>query len=211
MKKISKKTAVAAQKKSITIKKVIRKINVCPIIGLLIIIAAIYSYYRFGIVSTVNGKPITRFAYLRNLEKQDKKQTIKQMANEALVFQEATKKGITIDKSVIDTQVASVEAQIKSQGETLDNALATEGMTRNDLEQQIRLQQMVEKLANPNINVTQAQIDDYLVKNKSLLPATYTKEQLQTLAKSQLITEAKNTAIDTWFTELQKTAKVVIR
>jgi len=211
MKKINKKTTVTALKNSVNLKKIVRKINVCPIIGLLIIIAGAYAFYRFGIVATVNGKPITRFTYLRNLEKQDKKQTIKQMANEALVFQEAAKKGITIDKSEIDTQVASVEAQIKSQGQTLDAALATEGMTKSDLEAQIRLQQMVEKLANPNVNITQVQIDEYLTQNKSLLPAAYTKEQLQALAKTQLTTQVKNDAIDAWFTELQKTAKIVIR
>jgi len=133
------------------------------------------------------------------------------MANEALVFQEASKKGIVIDKATIDTEIASVEAQIKTQGQTLDAALIAEGMTRTDLEKQIRLQKIVEKLANPNINITQAQIDGYLTANKSALPTTYTKEQLQELAKNQLITEAKNNAIDTWFAELQKNSKIIIR
>jgi len=203
MKKIS-KTTISAPKTS-------RRINFYPIFALLVIIAIGYAYYRFGVVATVNGVPISRTAYLRNLEKLDKKQTIKQMANEALVFQEAAKKGITIDKSVIDTEIASVEAQIKTQGQTLEAALTSEGMTRTDLEEQIRLQKIVEKLANPNLNITQAQIDEYIKTNKSVLPTTYTKEKLEELVKTQLITEAKNTAIDTWFSELQKSAKVIIR
>lgn len=203
MKKISQKT--------IPTTKISRKINFYPVFALIAIIGIVYAYYRFGIVATVNGMPISRTAYLRNLEKQDKKQTIKQMANEALVFQEASKKGITIDKSVIDAEVASVEAKIKTQGETLEAALTAEGMTITDLEEQIRLQKIVEKLANPNVDITQAQIDEYLKANKSLLPSGYSKEQLQDLAKTQLITDAKNTAIDTWFTNLLKTAKIVIR
>lgn len=189
----------------------IRKISLFPIVALILIIAAVYAYYRFGIVATVNGKPISRISYWQNLERLDKKQTIKQMTNEALVYQEAAKKNISITKEEITSEIASVEAQIKSQGQTLDAALTAEGMTKTDLEHQIRLQKMVEKLANPQIDVTQAQIDDYLTKNKSLLPSTYTKEKLQALAKAQLISEAKNDAIDSWFATLLSKSKVVIR
>ncbi len=189
----------------------IRKVSLFPIVALILIIAAVYAYYRFGIVATVNGKPISRISYWQNLERLDKKQTIKQMTNEALVYQEAAKKNISITKEEITSEIASVEAQIKSQGQTLDAALTAEGMTKTDLEHQIRLQKMVEKLANPQIDVTQAQIDDYLTKNKSLLPSTYTKEKLQALAKAQLISEAKNDAIDSWFATLLSKSKVVIR
>lgn len=204
MKKITPKTVTAPQ-------KTVRKINFYPIIALLALVAVAYTYYRFGIAATVNGVPITKTAYLRNLERQDKKQTIKQMANEALVLQEAAKKGVVIEQSVIDTEIATVEAQIKAQGETLDTALAAEGMSKEDLVQQIRLQKTVEKLSNPNLDITQAQIDEYLKSNKAALPSSYTKEQLQDLAKTQLISEAKNVAIDKWFTELQKSANIIIR
>lgn len=211
MKKIIKKVAVAAPEETVTVKKVVNKINICPIIAILIVIGAVYAYYRFGIVATVNGKPISRIAYWQNLEKLDKKQTIKQMANEALVYQEAAKNNITVSKEEIDAEIATVEAQIKKQGQTLDAALSAESMTRTDLEHQISLQKMVEKLAKPEINVTQAEIDTYLTKNKALLPTSYTKEQLQALAKTQLTSEAKNNAIDTWFASLQKASKIVIR
>jgi parvulin-like peptidyl-prolyl isomerase len=203
MKKISQKTISSV--------KTSRKINFYPIFALIAIIGVVYAYYRFGIVATVNGIPISRTAYLRNLEKLDKKLTVKQMANEALVFQEASKKGVSVDKSAIDTEIATIEAQIKTQGQSMESALAAEGMTLSDLEDQIRIQLLVEKLANPNIDITQAQIDDFVKANKSSYPTTYTKEQLETIAKDQLISEAKNTAINNWFTELQKSAKIIIR
>jgi len=211
MKKTTKKAPISLPINTAAIKKTIRKINFLPIIALLVVIAVVYAYYRFGIVATVNGKPISRLAYISTLEKQDKKQTIQQMANEALVYQEAAKKSITIDQSVIDAQVASVEAQITAQGQTLDAALTAEGMTKADLEKQIRLQKIVEKLANANVNITQAEIDKYVLDNKASLPTTYTKDQLQTLAREQLTTQAENTAIDTWFSELQKNSQIVIR
>jgi len=211
MKKIKEKLSNTPEIETSNCQKTCRCCKFLPIIGVILVIAAVYAYYRFGVVATVNGKPISRFTYWQNLEKIDKKQTIKQMANEELVFQEAVKKGIVIEKSEIESEIASVEAQIKSQGQTLEGALVAEGLTRTDLEDQIRIQKLVEKMANPNTEITQAQIDSYINENKALFPKTYTKDQLQNLAKTQLISEAKNDAIDVWFKELQKTAKIEIR
>ncbi len=213
MKKITtvKKTTSKRVKKAPVITQPVKKINFTPFIVVLALAVLAFLYYRFGVVATVNGKPISRFTYLQNLVKTDQKQTLKQMANEALIFQEAKKQGVEVEKSLIDTEIASIEAKIVEQGQTLEAALSAEGMTRTDLENQIKIQKIAEKLANPNLEITQAQIDDYLTKNKSYLPTTYTKEQLQELAKTQLTTEIKNTAVNTWFSELQKNSQIVIR
>ncbi len=213
MKKITtvKKTTSKRVKKAPVITQPVKKVNFTPFIVVLALAVLAFLYYRFGVVATVNGKPISRFTYLQNLVKTDQKQTLKQMANEALIFQEAKKQGVEVEKSLIDTEIASIEAKIVEQGQTLEAALSAEGMTRTDLENQIKIQKIAEKLANPNLEITQAQIDDYLTKNKSYLPTTYTKEQLQELAKTQLTTEIKNTAVNTWFSELQKNSQIVIR
>jgi hypothetical protein len=209
--KNQKSKEIVSLKETSLFSKPSKKTNILFLIVILGLLCLGYVYYRFGIVATVNGVPISRISYLRNLEKQDKKLTIKQMANEALVLQEAAKNNVVIDQSIIDTEIASVEAQIKDQGMTLESALEAEGMSKADLEKQIRLQKVVEKLANPNLDISQEKIDEYLKTNKSALPTTYTKDQLQELAKNQLINEAKNTAIDTWFAELQKNSTIIIR
>lgn len=213
MKKITtvKKSSAKTIKKAPVITQPVKKINFTPLIIVLALAALAFLYYRFGVVATVNGQPISRLAYVQKLIKLDKQQTLKQMANEALIYQEAKKQGIEIEKSLIDTEIASIEAKIVEQGQTLEAALGAEGMTKADLESQIQIQKIAEKLAKPNLEITQAQIDDYLTKNKSYLPTTYTKEQLQELAKTQLATEIKNTAVNTWFTEIQKTAKINFR
>ena len=219
MKKTIKKTTKTALKKEIqattakieALKKAPKKINFSLIIGLIIVALAVYAYYRFGIVATVNGKPISRLTYLQTLEKQDQKSTISQMANEVLVYQEAAKQKVTVDQSVIDAEVKKIEDQVTAQGETLEAALTAEGMTKADLVAEIRLQKTAEKLANPQITITQAQIDKYLTDNKSALPTGYTKDQLQTLAKDQLTSSAQSTAINTWFSNLKKAAQIIIR
>lgn len=219
MKKINKKTTKSTVKKindtvvaeSPSLVKTARKINFTPIIGLIIVAVAVYAYYRFGVVATVNGKPISRFSYYQSLEKQDKKQTVTQLVNEALVYQEAAKQKVTIDQATIDAGVKKIEDQIKAQGQTLDAALTAEGMTKADLENEVRLQATVEKLAGPAPTATQSEIDKFLADNKSALPTGYTKQQLQDLAKEQVESESKNTAINTWFSALKKAAQIVIR
>lgn len=207
----TKKSSVKTIKKAPVITPIVKKPNFRPFLIVLALACFAFLYYRFGIVATVNGRPISRFAYLQNLEKIDQKQILKQMANEALIYQEASKQGVVIEKSLIDTEIASIEAKIVEQGQSLEAALSAEGMTKTDLEDQIRIQKIAEKLANPSIEITQAQIDEYLTSNKSFLPSTYTKQQLEELAKSQLITEIKNIAINNWFSEIQKNAKIILR
>jgi hypothetical protein len=206
-----KRTVAKKIKKAPVITQPVKKVNFIPFLVVLALAVLAFLYYRFCIVATVNGKPITRFAYLQNLVKFDQKQILKQMANEALIYQEAKKQGVEIEKSLIDTEIASIEAKIVEQGQTLEAALTAEGMSRTDLESQIRIQKIAEILAKANTEITQAQIDDYLSKNKEYLPTSYTKEQLQELAKTQLTTEIKNEAVNTWFTQIQKDAKIIFR
>ncbi|MBU1118071.1 SurA N-terminal domain-containing protein [Patescibacteria group bacterium] len=221
MKKESTKTTKKVVKKSSPRKatssvvstpvKVLQKINFTPVIILVILALLSYSYYRFGIVAMVNGRPISRLTYLKNLEKQDKKQSLTQMVNESLVFQEAAKQKIIIDQATIDEEIKKIEDQVTSQGQTIEAALAAEGMTRDDLENEIRLQKTVEKLADPKVEITQEQIDKFLVDYKTSLPESATKEELQTLAKNQLTSDAQNEAINTWFKNLKDSAKIIIR
>ncbi len=206
-----KKTVTKKIKETPVITQPVKKFNFVPFLIVLGLAVLAFFYYHFCIVATVNGKPITRFAYLQNLVKFDKNQVLQQMANEALIYQEAKKQGVEIEDSLINTEIASLEAKIVEQGQTLDAALAAEGMSRADLESQIRIQKIAEILAKPNTEITQAQIDDYLTQNKAYIPANYTKDQLQELAKTQLTTEAKNAAINNWFTEIQKNAKIIYR
>jgi len=145
------------------------------------------------------------------MEKQVGKATLDQLISESIVLGEASKKGVTIEKSVIDAEIAKVEAQLKEQGQTLDVALKSEGLTKADFERQITIQKMVEKLAGNVPEPTQAQIDEFLTQNKAQLPKTATKAELQTLAKTQVSAQIRKDALQTWFDNLKKEAKITLR
>lgn len=182
-----------------------------PLIILLALVVFLLAYYRYGVAATVNGRPISRLSYWSLLEKLDKKQTLQQLANEKLIMQEAARKNIRIDQTVIDAEIATIEAKIKEQGQTLESALTAEGITRKDLEQKIILQKTVEKLVGTEFEITQTQIDEYIAKNKASLPASLGKDELQKYVKDILLSQTESEAIEKWFTDLKNNAKIIIR
>lgn len=207
-KKVTKEAVVTEEK--ITVKKMSKKTKMV-LIGLLILLALIGGcFYKFGVVATVNGKPIYRMAYIQKLQKADTT-VLNQMVQDALISGEAKNKGVVISKEEIDASLKEVEDQVKQQGSTLDEALKSENLTREDLISQIRTQKIAEKLASPSAGVTQEQIDEFLKTNKDYLPTGKTKDELEALAKQQLETQAKNSALGTWFNDLKASAKIIYR
>lgn len=170
-------------------------------------VVLIGGFFKFGIVARVNGTPIYRWDYIAKLEKADTA-ILDGMIQEALIMGEAKNKKVAIDQKEIDEQLVKIEAQIKEQGTTLEEAIKSEGLTKEDIISQIKIQKIAEKLASPSAVVTQAQIDEYLKTNKAYLPTGKSKDELQTLARTQLETQAKNTALSTWYNDLKSAAKI---
>ena len=181
--------------------------------GLLVILlaAATYSYLRFWNVATVNGISISRLNYIKAMDKQGGKQTLDAMIDEALILNEGKKNGVNVDQKMIDDEIAKIEVQLKAQNQTLDSALTSSGMTKDDLIKQIRLKKISTALSKPKTEITQAQIDEFLKTNKSLLPTGKTAAELQTLAKDQLTSEASQSAVTTWLDSLRQSAKVIYK
>lgn len=209
MKKTSKK--IVSKKINLDFLKSLKKVNLPVVLGGLVVAAGLFGYYKYGVVAVVNGRQISRIEYIKIMESQVGKQTLDRMITETLIMNEASKKGVKIDKAIIDTEIAKIEEQLKTQGQTLDSALAAEGMARTDLEKQIRLQKLAEELSAPKTEITEVEINDFLDKNKDQLPKGSSKEELQTLAKTQLASQAQNEAISTWLADLKKNAKIIYR
>lgn len=191
--------------------KTARKISFASIVLFLILVAGVAAYYKFGNVAIVNGKAISRIEYIKLLEKQDNKNVLNQMIQKSLVTGEAAKKNVKIEQSEIDAEIATIEAQIKAQGQTLEAAMAAEGMTKTELEEQLRLRKLVEKLSNASTEVTQEQIDAFLAKNKEMLPKDMAKDKLEALAKEELLSQAKSDAANAWLKKLTEESKIIYK
>jgi parvulin-like peptidyl-prolyl isomerase len=169
----------------------------------------VYGYVKYWNVATVNGRPISRLAYIKAMEKQVGKQILGQMVDDSLILNEGANKNVKIDQKTIDDEISKIEEKLKAQNQTLDAALVANNMTKADLENQIRLKKIQDILSAPKTEVTQAQVDEFLKANKALLPAGKSKDELNTLAKNQLTLEASQAAATEWLSALKASAKVI--
>ncbi len=162
---------------------------------------------NFIIAATVDGRAISRYSLIKELEKQNGKAVLDTMISEKIIENEASKKGITVTDSEIDQEVKVVESGILAQGGTLDTALLQQGMSIDDLKERIRTQKMVEKLLADKIAVSEAEVNTYISTNKlSLLKgkeAEVKKQITDQLRDQKLNVEAKK-----MISELKSSAKI---
>jgi hypothetical protein len=224
--KAAKVTKAAARrspvKKSVIKKPVSRKTTVktmvqsvepslaVKIIALMLILLG-YAAYRFYPIATVNGQVVSRIRYYQVMETQLGTTTLSNLVTEALILDAASQQNLVIPQADIDAKVASVEAQIKSQGMDLTEALAGEGLTLADLQREIKLQLIVENLGGGEVVITEAQIDTFLAENQSSAPAGVTGQALRDMAKAEIETQAKRANITTWLTDLKDKATIIYR
>jgi parvulin-like peptidyl-prolyl isomerase len=178
-----------------------------PLIIIALILAAFYLKGLF-VVALINGEPISRLTIIQELEKQGGKQALSSLVNQTLILQEAKKKNVQVIQAEIDKAEKKIEDSLKAQGQSLDTALAMQGMTRKDLALQLKLRSLVEKLLADKIKVTEKEIADYIEKNKSTFPATLTSDQIKTSVEEQLKQQKMASESQSWIEGLKKNAKI---
>lgn len=175
------------------------------IVGLLLL-----AFYKKSwlVAATVNGLPITNFELLAKMNQQYRSQTLSQMINEKLISSEATKKGLTVSQSEIDGKIVQLENNLGG-AQTLDSLLTQQGMTRQSLRDQLKVQLMIEKLYSGEATVSAQDLDKFVEDNKDNFKATDSAKQRQeaeSTLKQQKITQIFNEK----FGALRQSAKINI-
>ena len=179
------------------------------LIGALVIIAfLLFQFKGLFIAATVNGQPISRLEVLGQLEKEGGKSVLDTLVTNNLIMQEAAKEKVTVSSTEISAQIAQITSNLKAQGQDLNSALAAQGMTQNDLNYQVKLQILVQKLAGKGITVTDQEAQDYFKQNQSTFPKGSKFADVSTQIKSQLLQQKTSEAIQTWITNLKSKAKI---
>jgi len=170
------------------------------IVGAVIVVCAlVYVYKGLFVAATVNGVPISRFAVIRELEKNSGKNTLDWLITQKLIVSEAITKGITITSEEVDAVVKDVSEQIVSQGGTLEEALADQGLNLNDFKNQIVVQKNMEKLLAGKTDVTDDEIRQYIQDSQITVSEGQeieTMDQIRSMLKSQKLDEESQTLID---------------
>lgn len=185
----------------------VRKSYIALIIVIILLGLALYYFRGLFVAAVVNGQPISRLEVVRQTEQQSGKSTLDTLVRNALIEQEAKKENVTVSDKEVTDEINKLQANLKSQGQTMDQVLAAQGMTQDDLRRLIRLDKLVQKMVGKDVKVTDKEVQDYIDKNKDSLPST-DEAVLKKQVKAQLLQQKTNDKVRTWLASLQKKANV---
>lgn len=176
---------------------------------LIVIVAIVFGLFRLFVVASVNNQLVFRTTVVSSLEKQYGQKTLDVIVAKMLVTQEAKKKNIKVTSKEIDDEIAKLEKTVTAEGSSLDSLLSQQGMTRKDLNNEMKIQIMLTKLAGSDIKVTDQEVEEYLTSYTAQItdPTTQitpTKEEVAEYLKSQKL----DTNIQNYLSELKTKAKI---
>jgi foldase protein PrsA len=177
--------------------------------GIILLGALLYLGRGLFVAAVVNGQPISRIEIIKEAEKQSGRQALDTIVRNTLIEQEARKANVTVSNQEIDDEIKKVDDTLSKQGQKLDDVLAMQGMTKEDLRRLIRLDKLVGKIVGKDVKVTDQEVNDYLTKNKDLLPEGQSEEELKKAASEQIKQQKLNDKIRTWLESLQTKAKIM--
>lgn len=159
------------------------------------------------VAASVNGKQINRLELIRELEKKEGKRALENLISEELILQEAEKRNVSITNEEVDREIGTIEKTIKNQGQNLDDLLTLQGLTRQQLNDEVRVQLILKGLVGKT-EVTDKEVEEYIEKNKESIPADAKMDEIKSQVKTQLEQDKVNQKIQSFVEDLRKNAKI---
>jgi FKBP-type peptidyl-prolyl cis-trans isomerase (trigger factor) len=157
------------------------------------------------IVAKVENSYITRHELNQVLANAYGTQALEDLAYKRLADMEFKKKNIVVSEDEMNAKILEIEQSLG--GMSLDEALSSSGMTREDLESNIRLQVSLEKLLSDTIVVTSEEIAAYVTENAEQL-GELSDEEKNEYASEQLKQQKLQVEMGKWFEELRQNANI---
>lgn len=178
--------------------------------GVVLLAVVLGAWFGKGLVvaATVNGAPISRLSVVKELEKQSGKAALESLIRKKLIDDEVRGKNISVSKEEIDQEMKKIEAQVALQGGTLNDVLQQQGMTEEQLREQIDVQKKIEKMFGDKVSVSDAEVEAYATKNKIEFPKDKQPEEAKASLKEQLKQQKFQQEAQGWISDLTTKAKV---
>jgi len=174
----------------------------------IVLVYVVINYRGLLIAATVNGQPISRLTVINQLEEYSGKETLDNIINETLIRQKAQQSHVEVTEEDINAAISDIEQNVLGDGQSIDDVLAMQGMTRDDLRKQLEVQVMVEKLLASDAVVTDEEVNQYVEANQDAITEEYTEEDLRNFAKEQLQQQKLSQRFSTWIQELKAEANI---
>lgn len=177
-------------------------------IAITIIVLLAVLFKNVFIAAMVNGEPISRLSVVTVLEKQNGKKTLDNLIIKKLILQEAKKKNVTVTQNDIDSEIKKITVNLKNQGSTLEQTLASQGMTMSDLNDEIKIQIALNKIVG-DATATEKEIDDFVAANKGQMTGGITEAQFREQATVGLKQQKLQGKIQEFIKSLREKAKII--
>ncbi|MBI5452434.1 SurA N-terminal domain-containing protein [Candidatus Gottesmanbacteria bacterium] len=177
------------------------------LIGLLIIGVLLWKFKGQFIAAMVNGQPISRWQLNEQLQKKFGDQTLDGLISEKLILSAAKQKGILISSGEIDGRMKQIEERLKGKI-SLNDALKAQGLTKDDLRQQLEIQMSIEKLFDKEATVSTKDVDDYISNNKEAYKNATDPAVVRNEAENIIRQQKISDLFEQWFADIRKNAKI---
>lgn len=166
-----------------------------------------YYYRGFFVAASVNGDFISRLSVIRELEKRSGKAALEGLVIDSLILGEFKKRGVSVSNEEIDAEIKTLEEQMAATGDNLDNLLARDGSTREDLRKQISIQKRVELILAEKLAVGDMELEEYIKANKITFPKEGASEYREQV-RNQLRGQKFNTEASAWLGSLKSNSNI---
>ncbi len=197
---------VRTKKKKLNLKKYRKSVMIAA--AILALLGAAYQYKGVFVSAVVNGTPISRLSVVRELEKQAGSQALDRLITKKLVDDEVERRNIVVAPSDIDAEVKKIEDSVTKQGGTLKEALDQQGMTEEDLREQLLLQKKLEKLLGDRIEVTDDEVTRYMAQGDGLAPSGISDADFRDQIREQLKGQKFNEEVGKWIAAAKAKASI---
>lgn len=209
-KKVVKMSNVSAQVTPNRVNHPSKKFIILAIILLLggIIVLGSKKYKNLIIVGKVNGRPVTRLELELALNSRYGKQTLDDLASNILVQQLAAKNQVTVSDDEVAQEIEATSVRLGGK-EALTATLDRMGYTTARLQDEMRVQVLVKKLAEKvlKVEVADDEIQKFFNDNKTLFPGK-TFDEVKDDIKQNLLQQKNQQEFATWFADQKKNANI---
>ncbi len=184
------------------------KKNTHIVLGAIVVLGLLFLGKSLFIAAIVNGVPISRWSVIQELEKNSGQQALDIIITKKLIETAADKQGVSVSEADIDTEIQTIEEEVSKQGVTLDIALAQQGITTEQLREQITLQKKLEKILEDKLAVSDEEVGQYLAQSKTPLPTGMSDADFKNQIREQLKKQKFNVEADKWITSIKGSADI---
>ncbi|MEX2355472.1 MAG: peptidylprolyl isomerase [Thermaerobacterales bacterium] len=120
-----------------------------------------------AVVAVVNGDEITAADLYRQLVAQNGHDALNRLITETLIRQEAVRAGVAISNQEVEDRLQNLVDE-HGGAESFSMALMQSNLTQDQLKEDLRLNMMVERLMEPELDLSDEVIADFYAENQSL-------------------------------------------